>query len=405
MPATPAASPVPPAAPTETPSAIQSFDTGAAFADLSAAPAPAKPAPAAPPKPPEKPAAAPPKEDVVVEDGVEMPKKFSTITNKEFKGWGLAGYKKAKELQTQLDAKTQIETEYAQLKEQHPRTLQEKQALATQVEQLRKDYDAVMSELKLTRYERSADYGEKYRKPYDEAVERALAQTKELLVTVPDPSGELDEDNQPKMTERAATEADFEHIFQMPLGQATREAKKLFGDSASIVLGHREKIKDLAMAAQKAIQEWKSKAAELEKQEHARSIEEQDRLANFWIEVNKRLGADPRGAEFWGEEKDNKEANTELAKGLAYADQRYSDAYEKMTEREKVLLDASLRWRVGGFYKLRYLVSKVKAENEQLKKDLAELRGSAPGAPGPVSPEKQLETESEGPIAEFDKKL
>lgn len=404
-PATTTPTPAPATAPEK--SASDTFDT--AFADLPPVPEPAPPkAPDKPttPKAPEKGATAPAAkpEEFVEEDGVQVPKKYSNISNKDFRGWGLAGYKKAKLLEQQVQELSALKQEYDQLKQQVPATTAEKQALAEQLEKVRKEYNDLNEEVKLFRYERSGEYKEKYEKPREEAVKRAFAEVKELMVETDDPNGEQDADGNVKRIERPATWEDFEGIFKMPLGKATKEAKKMFGDAASIVLGHRQKIKDLAESAIQAVNQYKERAGEIEKEQHAKQVEEQNRIASTWTEVNQKLSADPRAAEFWGEEKEDKEANAELAKGFAFADKRFSEDYESMTTQEKILLDAAIRHRVAGFSKMAFLNRKLRTENEQLKKDIAELRAGGPGEPAQHGETPPVE-EDEGALKAFDRKF
>lgn len=383
-------------------SSFDNFDS--AFDDAAPPPAPAaKPAaPAASAKPvagaPAAKLAAKP--EVELEDGIEVPK---GMDNKGFRGWALQGYKKAKELERQLAEKATIEAEYNELKAKVPQTQAEKAAIEKQLTTLRSEHESVMNQFKLIRYEKSPEYVEKYDKPYKAEIDSALSQIKELLVEVPDPNGEIGEDGVTvKVVERPATQGDFEAVFTQPLGAATKLAKKLFGDAAPIVLQHRQAIKDLASKAQTAISEYRTKHTEIEKQQGEQAIVERSNIEKLWKEANDRIAVDPRGKVLWGEDDSDPEIGKELQKGLALADKRFSASYNALPTPQKILLDATIRHRVAASYKLAHINRKLTADNEQLKKDIAELRDSAPGerrATGGEAP--AVETDSV--MAEFDK--
>jgi hypothetical protein len=425
----PAPSPAPAPAPTPTPapapagggapgggaepSAADKFDT--AFQDLedgdagggtpTPAPAPA-PAPKGKPDPKGKaqpaPAPAPkPGEEFEEIDGIQVPK-FKK--DGEFRAWGLNGYKKAKQLESEL---TNLNTRITELQGLVPKNPKEAEELRSRLQTLETSVQEREREIQYLNYERSQEFKDKYQKPYHDAIRAANRDVKELLVTEPDPNQPPGENGQRPTREREATAADFEEIYQAPLGVATRLAKQKFGDAASLVIGHRAKIRELAEQSVNALNEWKGKAEEREKQQREQHSARETQIQTDWTELNRRMSEDPRAKEWWGEELEDKELNDATQKGFTFADQRFSDAYEKMPYREQLLLDAAIRHRVAGFYKRGVMLKRLKAENEQLKKDNAQLResGELGGGGGGGGEGGKGAGESEGAMAEFDKKL
>lgn len=405
----------PPAAPSgesaETQGSFEKFDD--AFHDLGgdasqSPPAPptrdpkhAKPAAAAPAPVPAKPAAGtPPTQDFEEVEGIQVPR-FKK--DSEFRGWGLAGYKKAKQLENDLN---QLRNQHQQIEQEHPKTKQERDALAARLAEIEKQYGETVEQVKYLSYERSAEYKDKYETPYRKAVETAYSDVKELTVTEPDTTHPPDEKGIYPTKERAALPADFDEIYQLPLGPASKLAAKKFGaESVATVIQHRNTIRNLAKAANDALAEWKSKSQEREKTENDQKTIQQGQIQEAWVSVNKRMSEDPRGADLWAEVKDDKEINEAIAKGFELADRRFSDQYMKLPPMERIVLDASIRHRVAAFYRLRVENQRLKAEHAQALKDLAELRGSGPGEPGTPGGGEQPAGESKGAMAEFEEKM
>lgn len=422
-PAKPAATPPPaapnPPAPSPAPAGASpskevdaAFD--AAFEGSEPPPAPSggtlppKPAAGSPPPAPSGGTPQPKAEDFEDVEGVQVPKKLNVGSlNKDFRVWGLNGYKKASELEKKVTELSDFRTKFEELNAIVPKTQQEKKDLEAKYQKLEKEYGDVMGEFKILKYEASPEYREKYQKPYSDAAQRALSEIKELLVTIPDPNGEMEGDK-PKMVERAATEADFELIFSQPLGKATKLANEMFGAAASIVLGHRQKLKELAGAAVQAVAEYKQKRVQLEKEQNDRITSERGQVESLWTDINNKLSNDERGKSLWGEvpstDPNAATLNEALKKGFALADRRFSADFESLPIKDRVLLDATIRHRVAASY-LQSAKNKIlAAENAQLKKDLEELRDSGGGAPRPHGGSAPA-AEGDGATAEFDKKF
>lgn len=360
--------------------------------------APGKPAGGTPPaKPPagQKPPAKPGEVEYEEVEGVQVPKFKS---DKEFRGWGLNGYKKATQLEKELN---EFRAKHSELEKQIPTTKAEREQLATRLADIEKKYNEKEQEIKYLNYERSGEYLEKYQTPYKNAIKSAYSDVKELTVNEPDMSQQPDADGKRPMKERAATPEDFDQVYGLPLGAATKLANKLFGESASIVLQHRTQIRNHAQAAINAVNEWKSKAGERETKEKADAVTRNDFVTRTWAEVNTNLAQ--KYPDMFAPDPNDPEGNKKLEEGFRMADAFFSDRSSTPLD-QRIVFDAQIRNRIASVPRLRWQRDTLKAENEQLKKDIAELRASGPGAPGGAGAPAGG-GESEGAMASFDSKM
>jgi len=396
----------PAAAPVAEPSSQDAFDAQFDLTPKEPATPPAAPAAAPAPKPgaaPAKPAApaakpaaaAPPLEHEEV-DGIKVPKFKS---DKDFRGWGLGGYKKAKTLETELQG---LQTKYQELEQKVPTTERERQQLATKLADLEKKHNEVLAELNFSNYERSPDYKEKYEKPYQDAVNRAYKRVKELTVIEEDRSQQPDENGKYPTRERPAKSEDFDEIYGLNYGAATKLATKKFGpEFAAGIMQHWESIREKAEAAVGALNEWKTNSTKRQQEQETQSVQTRERVAGLWTQVNADIKT--KNPDLFGEKPDDKEWNEKLSEGTKMADAYFSDRSQQPVE-QRVVFDAHVRNRVAAFPALVSENRRIKAQLEQANKDLAALRGSAPGAPSSASPTPP-EEESTGAMSEFDKRL
>jgi hypothetical protein len=317
------------------------------------------------PKAPEKPAApAPAKPAEPVDEGFEPP---GTGTMTQVRGWAIRAGKRLAKAQQEME---QLKTQVQELRNGNGgadvKALTEE--LASTKKQLA-DYD---NEIRLTRYERSNEYKEKYQKPYDNAVAQAYAEVKELIVYEP-PA----EEGQPPR-ERQATPADFDEIYSLPLGAATKVAKQKFGDASFIVLQHRNAIKNAAKSALGAIEEHKTKGADFEQQQTAQQKMEQEGRDRMFSQAIEALTQ--KFPEYFGERDNDSEWNEHRTKGQQLADLAFSDR-KGLTPAQSSILDAQVYARLVGFPPLMHDYIKVKSELEKATKELEEIRKSAPGKP------------------------
>lgn len=388
----PVTTPAPePQAPSTPSPAMEDFDR--TFSDLDESPAAPEPAPApetkTTPKDPESgkfvkqtetPSPAVPKPETKAPPA-EKPQTPEyeppqVVKPSELRTWAKRMGTRAQQAEQQL---SQVKARIREL-ESKPQESVDVKAITQELAHTKKRLEEYEGELKVTRYERSGEYKEKYEKPYQSAVQSAYAEIGELLVSVPNP----DDPENPR--ERQATAQDFDEVYSLPLGPATKLAKQKFGDAASIVIGHVKAIKDARKAAVTAIEEHKGKAAEFEQQQTAQQRMEQEGRSRMFSEAVSAITQ--KYPTLFGERDGDTSWNQMLAKGRAMADLAFSDR-KGLTPVQAAILDAQVHARISAFPGLRQENEQLKAEKAKLTKEIEEIRGSGPGktSPAPVKTE------------------
>lgn len=258
-------------------------------------------------------------------------------------------------------------------------------ALMEENARLKKALDGSEGELRTTRYERSQEYRDKYEAPYQTAVKAAYAEIQELLVEVPNP----DDPEHPR--ERQATAADFDEVYNAPLGPATKLARAKFGDAAPMVLAHRKAIKDAAGAAVRAIEEYKGKAVEFEQHNTAQQKMQQEGRDRMFNEALHAITE--KYSELFGEREKDTKWNEAITKGRAMADLAFSDR-KNLSPQQTAILDAQIHARISGYGALRQERDHYKSECERLSKEIEDMRSSGPGRPAAAASKTEPVTPS-----------
>lgn len=404
--------PTPTAEPRSPSPALEDFDK--TFADLDTpTPEPAPPTPSPEPKPEPAPKPKDPETGKFVKaepkpEPAKVPEKPTPAPEKpatgpeyeppqvakpsELRTWAKRMGGRAEQAERQL---SQLNAKVRELESRQPQQADTK-ALTEELAATKKRLEEYEGELKVTRYERSNEYKEKFEKPYQNAVKNAYAEVKELLVSVPNPN---DPDNP---QERQATPADFDEVYNLPLGPATKLAKAKFGDAASIVIQHVKAIKDSARAALNAVEEHKGQASQFEQQQVAQQkMVEEGRSRMFSEAVNSIV---EKYKDLFGERDGDTTWNEALAKGRHMADLAFSDR-QGLTPVQSAVLDAQIHARVSAFPGLRAENAKLKADLAAKDKEISDLRGSSPGKPGSAPVDTKSNTENLTLEQAFDKML
>lgn len=402
--------PTPTAEPRSPSPALEDFDK--TFADLDApTPEPAQPtpppdptpAPTPKPKDPEtgkfvkvepksEPAKVPEKP---VEPAPQLGQEYQppmVARPSELKKWAQKMGGRAEQAERQL---SQLNAKVRELEQRQPQQADTK-AIMDELASTKKRLEEYEGELKVTRYERSGEYKEKYEKPYQNAVKSAYAEVRELLVVVPNPN---DPENP---QERQATPADFDEVYNLPLGPATKLAKAKFGDAASIVIQHVKAIKDSARAALNAVEEHKGQAAQFEQQQTAQQRMIEEGRSRMFSEAVQSITE--KYKDLFGERDGDTAWNEALSKGRHMADLAFSDR-QGLTPAQSAILDAQIHARVSAFPGLRAENAKLKADLAAKDKEISDLRGSSPGKPGAAPVDTKPNTDSLTLEQAFDKML
>lgn len=264
---------------------------------------------------------------------------------------------------------------------------------SNQVQTLKKELEEKTSRLEVL--EREAQFrdfktSEKFKNEYEIPYQKAWAKAMKLLkqLTVPTEDG----------GNREATMQDMLTLANMPLNEAWKNARDMFGDAANDIMSARSKIQELAEAQDEALEEARKNAGEHEKKLAAQRQIEHQEMGKLWNETNKALAQNyPK---WFAETEGDNEGNELLRKGFSLADlhflgpkglspeqvellpDKFRDAVktDKFSIQERVALDALLRNKIASHSRLARQLKKANARVSELEKSLKEYEQSEPDA-------------------------
>lgn len=237
-------------------------------------------------------------------------------------------------------------------------------ALTTRLTAIEKERDAALADLRAARQEASPEFIEKYDKPFNRTANSTKAKIEQLQVINPE-----------DQSTRPATWADFTTLYGLPVGKAIEQANAMFGATAPFVINKLEQLRDLDDARANALQEEKAQFKERTAKDIAEQAKNREGVGKLWMDTNKRLSqsdsykVDPTDAEL---SEAAKHAETVFDSSINAADK---DDFVK----QKVLKDAHIKQKTIGYSVRGIIINRQKAEIETLKKQIDELKGTAPG--------------------------
>jgi hypothetical protein len=389
---TPAPSPAPPssppATPTKTTTAAPAEDGGdmeSAFTKLesrySTKPAakepgekkpddkkgePAKPATAA--KPTDK--TVPPKEDRQFQEGPKQLREKLEATSKE--------------RDESISKIKQYEAKIAEYESKGKDTT----ALTEQLEREQKEKESLLAEIRVLKKEVSPEFKERWDKPFEKVVGRALEAVKSLTVM-----GEIDPDTgERKSPDRAATWDDFQLLYSMPINKAIDASLKMFsrGD-ASVVEHYLTKLKEMDLERNEARNEEREKWKQNESQEIAKQAQQKERFTKASEKTRQDLiNSHP---DWYDEDPSDPDGNLLLKEGREYLE------YQPKTEEEAVRTYERNKLNAIAFPRMAERVKKLTEKVAELEAQIAETKDSSPGTTrratqgAPATSEKSWEQE------------
>jgi hypothetical protein len=217
--------------------------------------------------------------------------------------------------------------------------------------------------LKFSSYERSDEYKERYEKPLEVAIRSAWKEVGELDVMTSD--GDT----------RKGTPDDFNALINMPTGAATTAAKEIFGEAASEVLALRRQIRGLNEARATAVEDYRTKGAERDKDRTAQSFRQRERMSKLWASANDE--AAKKYPDLFAPEEGDENGNKLLKRGYEIADLAFS-GFGKLPPEEMVKLHSAVRNKAAGFDRAVYRARKLSDRVKELESELAEYKKSEP---------------------------
>jgi hypothetical protein len=236
-------------------------------------------------------------------------------------------------------------------------------ALTTRLTAIEKERDAALADLRAARQEASPDFIEKYDKPFNRTANSTKTKIEQLQVVNPE-----------DQTSRPATWADFTTLYGLPVGKAIEQANSMFGATAPFVINKLEQLRDLDDARANALQEEKAQFKERTAKDIAEQAKRRQGVGNLWKETNQRLSqseaykVDPTDAEL-----------SEAAKHAETVFDASVNVTDEDSMKQKVLKDAHIKQKTIGYSVRGIIINRQKAEIETLKKQIEDLKGTAPG--------------------------
>lgn len=253
----------------------------------------------------------------------------------------------------------------------------EKKTMSERLAEREKRLAEVEQEIKFADYSKSEEYKKEFEKPFFDAYASAQGRIKGMKVVTDDG------------TVRTAEAGDFDKLMRVQdEREATILAKELFGEAAPMVIYHRQRVIELSDAAKGALEEFRTRGVEREKQSSEQSAAQQKRLGELWEKANRE--ADEKFPHWFKPVEGDEEGNALLEKGTQLAIRAFNG--QKLSPEERVGIEATVFKRAAGFGRLTH-------QNAKLVKELAEARaalkayedsepgkGEGDGKPGAAAP-------------------
>lgn len=271
--------------------------------------------------------------------------------------------------------KKDLETARGGSPKDHP----EFKALQERAEAAQKRADELENRIRFVSYKDSQEFKDKYEKPYVDAWITGRQRVAGMTVITDPETGES----------RKGTPEDFDTLMKIVSDDAAAEfAAEHFGNRASSVMYHREKVQELSGQADRAVEEYRTKGSEQEKQarEQAETFNKtvSTEVGKLWNEgIN---GASEKYPQWSKPVEGDEKGNQLLARGLEMANKAFASfnvfdpKLSKEQRSEMVRLHTALFNKAAWFDRLAYQKQAVDKENAELKKQLEEFKASAPGA-------------------------
>lgn len=338
-------------------------------------------------------------------DGKLLPKQPEPAAEPPIEKMAPADLRKAYEgLRNKL---TTLEAEHTKLKAapakpQTPGEDPERKALTERLAEREKHAASLEEEMRFLDYQRSQEYKDRYEKPFIDAWK--MGQERAIRLKTAPVVDELGDETTPA---RQGTGEDFNTLMSIQDDdQAAEWAAKTFGtQKAAVLLYHRERVQETNNAKYQALEEYKTKGAEREK-ERRTMVENHTKAVRDLYHKVKDAGVEKYPQFFRPDESDPKTQEL-LDKGMRLADRALGapdvEGEKPLSGEERVRLQAAMRNCFGGFQNVIYQLKKANARASELEKQLAEYEASVPkGGDGRGRGTAPATTDDETPEGAFD---
>lgn len=267
----------------------------------------------------------------------------------------------------------QIRAERDEIKKSasQPREDPEKKDYLERAERHARKAQELENELKFAKYEKSQEYLEKYYQPYERAF--GAGRSKAAAIKVSDSEGNL----------RAGTPEDFDTYMGIGDEESAADfAEKVFGKHKTAMEYHREEVRKLGSATQHAIEDFRKKGAEREKEWQENQNRATKAAAETWSHLNK-AALDKYPALFKAGPEDTRGAGL-LEKGFDIYDRAFTNGapikedQKPLNGLELMQIRSAMRNKAAAFDYQVYLKQQALAEVKKLKASLEAYNNSEP---------------------------
>lgn len=320
----------------------------------------------APEKAPERPQDAPKDEKPPeVSPAVEKPVEDTKPSNIRALGKAYDTLKKERDTVWQpklqsLEAKTK---QYEQQIEELRKTAPDNKAINDKLVAVEKENAQLREVVRFADYKKSPEFTEKFERPYNEAWAKAVSEVTQLNLEMEDGSS------------RKASANDLLALANAPLDQLDDLAQKWFPRSAARVIRHVEKIRDLAEAQDKAMEEAKKGATEFQTKQAQVAQQSATAFRQAYDGATSELTK--KYPKWFAPDETDPAGNELLKKGFEFADSVFS-ANGNMTPEQKAQRLAVVRAKTANHDRLAARLKAVNARVAELEADLAKYEKSEP---------------------------
>lgn len=255
----------------------------------------------------------------------------------------------------------------------------EKKSYLERIEKAEQRIKLHEDDLRLTNYQKTQEFQDKYQKPYDAAWKRTMGELQGL--SVPIEGGEV----------RPFTPQDMLQLVNADAIPARKLATELYGEFANDVMMHRNEIRRMADEQNAAIQEAKTTGEQREKERTETTIKSQreasDHIRATFKKEYDAAQADPEHGKFFSP----KEGDDEWNQALEFGRKLSASVFQKdpqapgltPAERAQIVKEhAAVFNRSSAFGPLKRAYMKLEKELATARKELEGFKGSRPDAAG-----------------------
>ncbi len=272
---------------------------------------------------------------------------------------------------TELKAKhAALQAEHEKIKTAKPPEDPEKKGLAEKYEFANKRLKEIEDELRLSAYERSQEFKEKWQQPFIDAYQFGRERTAQFRVQ--DAEGNV----------RQATPEDFDYIMRITDDEsAAQVADQMFGGAkAAVILNMRNEVHRLMHLRGKALEEAQKLGGEREKIRTESEKKQKAVLSETWNRLNSE--AAEKYPDWFKEKEGDDKGNELLRKGYELVDKAFLNSTD-IPPNELVGLHSAIRNRAAAFGRLAHTNRTLTARVSELEKELESYKDSEPkGADG-----------------------